>query len=311
MTESQGKILAIDDSQLNILALTQILGENYNVQCESDPVIGLAAVKTFKPDLILLDVVMPKLSGFEVIKLLKEDEETSEIPVIFLTGLSDRKSEQKGLGLGAVDYIIKPFDAHAVMLRVQTQFKIINLLRELYMLSTTDPLTGLGNRRHFNNVLETEWKRSCRNKSPLSFIISDIDHFKKFNDTYGHFSGDMVLKNTAYVVKECVKRVTDNVARWGGEEFAIILPETDMSGAFFVAEKIRAAVEETVLKIENDVEVKVTISMGVNSVVVGLVNEYPIEKFLADADEALYKAKELGRNRVVPVRLSNMGGSYE
>lgn len=303
MANSQGKILAIDDSQLNILALVQILGEIYNVRCESDPVVGLAAVKAFKPDLILLDVVMPKLSGFEVIKLLKEDEETCDIPVVFLTGLSDRKNEQKGLSLGAVDYIIKPFDAHAVLLRVHTQFKIINLLRELYTLSMTDPLTGLGNRRHFNNILATEWKRSARSKTPLSFVISDIDHFKKFNDTYGHLSGDMVLRDVAHVVRESARRVTDHVARWGGEEFAIILPETDKNGAFFVAEKIRVEVEKAVFKIENDVEVSVTISMGVNTTNVDLTSGFTIANFLTEADEALYRAKELGRNRVIPVGL--------
>ena len=303
MTETKGKILAIDDSQFNIHALVQILGEAYTVKCESDPVEGLEAVKTFTPDLILLDVVMPKMTGFEVIKLLKDDESTRDIPVVFLTGLSDRKSEQRGLGLGAVDYVKKPFDAHTVLLRVQTQFKIINLLKELYKQGLTDPLTGMGNRRHFNNVLEMEWKRSARNKSPLSFVISDIDHFKNINDNFGHLSGDMVLKEVAQVIKEGAKRVTDHTARWGGEEFAIIMPETDRNGAFFVAEKIRAEVEKTVFKVENGVEIKVTISMGVNTVVVDLSSDYTMTKFLTDADSVLYKAKDLGRNRVIPVGL--------
>ena len=303
MIETQGKILAIDDSQLNILALVQILGEAYTVKCESDPVEGLAAVKTFQPDLILLDVVMPKMTGFDVIKVLKDDESTHDIPVIFLTGLSDRKNEQRGLSLGAVDYVIKPFDAHTVLLRVQTQFKIINLLKELYKQGLTDPLTGLGNRRHFNNVLETEWKRSARNKSPLSFVISDIDHFKKINDNFGHLSGDIVLREVAQVIKEGAKRITDHTARWGGEEFAIIMPETDRNGAFFVAEKIRAEVEKTVFRVKNGVEIKVTISMGVNTVVVDLSNDYTITKFLSDSDAVLFKAKDLGRNRVVPVGL--------
>ena len=303
MTKSQGKILAIDDSQLNLLALKKILGKAYTIRCESDPEDGLEAVKDFKPDLILLDIVMPKLSGFEVITQLKENMETCDIPVIFLTGLSDRKNELRGLSLGAVDYVKKPFDAHAVILRVETQFKIINLVKELYTQSITDHLTGLGNRRHFNNILATEWKRSSRSKMPLSFVIADIDHFKKFNDTFGHFSGDIVLKDVANVIKECAKRVTDYVARWGGEEFAIIMPETEITGAFFVAEKIRAEVEKNVFEIENDVKVNVTISMGVNSVVVSPCKDYSIESFLSDTDKALYKAKELGRNKVFPVGL--------
>ena len=303
MTESQGKILAIDDSQLNLLGLSQILGKDFLIQCECNPVDGLAAVKEFKPDLILLDIVMPQMSGFEVITLLKEDEETCDIPVIFLTGLSDRKNELLGLSLGAVDYVKKPFDAHAVMLRVKTQFKIINLLKELYTLSVTDHLTGLGNRRHFSKVLESEWKRSSRSNRSLGFIIADIDHFKKFNDTFGHLSGDIVLRDVAKVIKESAKRVTDHVARWGGEEFAIIMPDTDISGAFFVAEKIRAEVEKTTFRVEKNVEVNVTISMGVNSIVVDLENDFTVEKFLSETDDALYKAKELGRNRVFPVGL--------
>ena len=299
----QGRVLAIDDSKLNLHALNQMLGDIYTVKCVSNPADGLAEVKSFKPDLILLDVVMPQMSGFDVITLIKEDEETRDIPVIFLTGLSDRKNELLGLSLGAVDYIKKPFDAHTVILRVKTQFKIINLLRELYTLSVTDHLTGLGNRRHFSKVLEAEWKRSSRSKRPLGFIISDIDHFKKFNDTFGHLSGDLVLRDVAKVIKESAKRVTDHVARWGGEEFAIILPDTDISGAFFVAEKVRAEVEKTTFRVENDVEVNVTISMGVNSVVVDSDSDFTVEKFLSETDDALYKAKELGRNRVFPVGL--------
>lgn len=297
MNVSKGKILAIDDSQLNIMALQKILSEDYDVQCENDPVEGLAAVKSFRPDLVLLDVVMPRMSGFEVIRAMKQDPETADIPVVFLTGLSDSKNERTGLELGAADYIYKPFDVYAVLLRVKTQFKIINLLRELFKLSMIDQLTGLGNRRHFDIIMRNEWLRSKRTKAPLSVVLADIDYFKHFNDTYGHLAGDAVLQGVACTIKEYAKRATDHVVRWGGEEFAIIMPDTSAAGAVLVAEKIRREVERTPYRLSEKEEVKVTISLGANTRVA--CDSCQMEGFVDDADAALYMAKEGGRNKVV------------
>ena len=292
-------VLVIDDDKLNIIALTRILGSDYQVYFEGDGENGIRAAKTFKPDLILLDVVMPKMTGFDVIKILKADEDTCDIPVIFLTGRRDVQDEEAGFVLGAIDYITKPFSASVVKLRVGNQLKIISQMRTIYNMSVEDALTGLGNRRHFNNILNQEWRRSIRQQHPLSFMIMDIDHFKKYNDTYGHLSGDAVLKGAAQVIKKGAARVTDFVARWGGEEFAVILPETNIEGAMVVAENIRSSIESAVFEMEDGIRTSITISIGVHSVVAEEEEGYTLKNYISDTDAALYAAKEQGRNRVV------------
>ena len=292
-------ILIIDDNKLNIMALIRILGSEYMIYFEDDAAKGLQSAKTFNPDLILLDIVMPGITGFEVIKILKSDKDTRDIPVIFLTGRSDVQDEELGFVLGAADYIKKPFSTAIVMLRVSHQLKMQRLLREVYNLSVEDVLTGLGNRRHFNNVLLQEWQRSARQQLPLGFMILDIDYFKKVNDTYGHVSGDAVLKAVAEIIKNSVSRSTDHVARWGGEEFAVILYETDLVGTMTVAEKIRKSIESTVFELTDNITVDITISIGVHCIVAEADSAYTLKSFISDTDAALYEAKNLGRNRVV------------
>lgn len=301
VAQKKESVLVIDDDKLNIIALTRILGSEYQVYFEGDGESGLRAAKAFKPDVILLDIVMPKMTGFEVIKILKADEETKDIPVIFLTGRRDVQDEEAGFVLGATDYITKPFSASVVKLRVSNQLKIVNQMRMIYNLSVEDALTGLGNRRHFNNVLNQEWLRSARQQIPFAFMIMDIDFFKKYNDTYGHLFGDGVLKGVAQVIKSCAARATDHVARWGGEEFAIILPGTDANGAEIVAEAVRSKIEETVFEIEEGIKTHITISIGVHAVIVEADGPYSLTNFISDTDAALYEAKNLGRNRVVVV----------
>ena len=303
MTEKQGKILIIDDSRLNLLDLSQTLSPDYTLHIEEDVESGIKAAKAFKPDLILMDVIMPKVTGFEAIKIFKDDEDTSDIPVIFLTGLTDSEDEETGLVLGASDYITKPFRPIIVRCRVNTHVKLHTLIRKIQNLSMEDELTGLGNRRYFNNVLKQEWGRSMRNKEPLSFLIMDIDHFKNYNDTYGHISGDIVLQKIAEVIKNSTPRSTDSVARWGGEEFAAILADTDLPGALIVAERIRSNVEAFEIEIENGVKTKVTLSIGVHCVIAGNDKDYQVSNLLINADTALYEAKNQGRNRVVAFRV--------
>jgi len=292
-------ILIIDDSKLSIIALIRILGLEYTIYFEDDAEKGIQAARTFKPDLILLDIMMPGMSGFEVIKILKNEESTRDIPVIFLTGRGDVQDEELGFVLGAADYIKKPFSASIVMLRVAHQLKMQQLLREVYNLSVEDVLTGLGNRRHFNNVLMQEWQRSVRQQLPLGFMILDIDFFKKVNDTYGHLSGDAVLKAVATIIKESVARASDHVARWGGEEFAVILYETDINGTKIVAERLRQRIASTLFKLEGNAEINVTISIGIHSTVAEADSAYTLKNFISDADAALNDAKRQGRNRVV------------
>jgi len=294
-------ILVIDDEKLNIIALTRILGSDYQVYFESDGESGVEAAKTLQPDLILLDVVMPKMTGFEIIKILKSDEETRHIPVIFLTGRRDVQDEEAGFILGAVDYITKPFSASVVKLRVGNQLKIISQMRIIYNLSVEDALTGLGNRRYLNNVLNQEWQRSARQKLPLSFMIIDVDYFKKCNDTYGHLAGDTVLKGVAGVIRNCAARATDHVARWGGEEFAVILPETNLAGAGVVAERIRSNIEDAEFEVSDGIKIKITLSIGIHSAIVDADQGYTLKDFISDTDAALYEAKEQGRNRIIAV----------
>jgi len=299
--QKKESVLVIDDDKLNIIALTRILGTDYQVYFEGDGESGIRAAKTFKPDLILLDVVMPKMTGFEAIKILKADDETKDIPVIFLTGRRDVQDEEAGFVLGAVDYITKPFSASVVKLRVGNQLKIITQMRTIYNLSVEDALTGLGNRRHFNNVLNAEWQRSARHRIPFSFMIMDIDYFKKYNDTYGHLSGDAVLKGAAEVIKNCAARASDQVARWGGEEFAMILPETDIAGGMLVAENVRTTIKDAVFEMEDGVKTSITISIGVHSIVAEQESGYSLKNLISDTDAALYDAKKQGRDRVVAV----------
>jgi len=267
MNTEKNSVLIVDDEAINIMALSNILAADYDVYVEKDGQGCIDFAKSQKPDLILLDILMPKLSGFEVISQLKKDFETRDIPIIFVTGLDTDTDEEKGLALGAADYINKPYKAAIVKLRVKNQMTLVNQMRMIKNLSITDTLTGIGNRRYFNEQLEQEWQRALRQQKYLSFMILDIDYFKKFNDTYGHLTGDEVLKHTAGLIKQNLLRASDKCARWGGEEFAVILPDTDSGGANEVAESIRKNIEAEPFVVEGGKAVGVTISIGVNCVV--------------------------------------------
>jgi len=300
--KGRNKILIIDDSRLNIALLTNLLESDYEIYSEDTPEAGLEAAKAFLPDLILCDGIMPRLTGFDVIKILKDDERTSDIPIIFLTGRAGDADVERGFALGAADYIVKPYKPTIVLLRVKVHIENRNLLNQVKNLIMVDELTGLGNRRFFNDELKKEWGRFMRYQWPLSFLLMDIDHFKKINDTYGHAAGDIVLKNVARVLNESVPRITDSVARWGGEEFAIILPNTELDKAMMVAERIRANIGLTTIEIGNGIEVNVAVSVGVSCAVVDRKSGYSLESLVMEADAALYEAKAQGRNRVVAAK---------
>ncbi|MCL2565594.1 MAG: diguanylate cyclase [Defluviitaleaceae bacterium] len=294
---TKNSILVVEDDKLIALELTNILTPKYIVYLSRNGADAIELAKELKPDIILLDVVMPGMSGFDVIATLKGIRETSDIPIIFVTGLSNAKDEEKGLVLGAADYIQKPFTPSIVKLRVRNQVKIINQMRLIQHLSITDTLTNTANRRQFNTWLDQEWKRAVRHKSPLSLLMLDIDHFKVYNDNFGHLQGDTVLQVIANTIKKELKRPLDLVARWGGEEFAILLPDTHMAGACKVAEDIRASIEKHIIMFEEKTPTRVTASIGINCIVPE--HHSFIERFVSDADKSLYRAKETGRNRVV------------
>jgi len=290
-------ILITDDAKSNLEALSGILSPMYNILISRSGPRAIELAKEHKPDLILLDVLMPEMSGFEVIAKLKESDGTEKIPVIFITGLTSTEDEERGFFLGAVDYITKPFNKSIVKARVNTHIKIVDQMRTIEHIGLIDPLTKISNRRGFENRLETEWGKAFREHTPISVLMMDVDKFKTYNDTFGHPQGDAALKAFAEISTKSLRRPVDFPARWGGEEFVILLPGAGMEGAAHVAERVREKVEASVILTADGGETKITVSIGVHSVVPESATLS--DDFLGKADQALYKAKESGRNRVV------------
>jgi diguanylate cyclase (GGDEF)-like protein len=292
------KILIVDDVSTNIKILGQALRQEYDISIGTNGQKALEiAASEHPPDLILLDIMMPEMDGYEVCRRLKSDPKSRNIPVIFITTKDEIEDETKGLGLGAVDYIVKPFRLPIVLARVRTHLILKRKTDLLESLVSIDGLTEIPNRRRFDEMLDHEWRRTMRVAASLSMIMMDIDFFKDFNDNYGHAVGDECLQKVAHTLEHSVKRASDFVARYGGEEFAAILPETTLEAALNIAERIRTNVEN--LEIPHafsQVSDHVTLSLGVATLVP--TSDMDPNDLLKAADNALYKAKEAGRNRV-------------
>lgn len=242
-TQKLRSVLIVDDVPVNIQVLAEALREEYRVRIAANGPNALAiAASDDPPDVILLDVMMPEMDGYEVCRRLKNDPETKDIPVIFVTAKSSSEDEVLGLNIGAVDYITKPFSIPVVKARVRTQVQLKVRTELLERLAMVDGLTGIANRRSFDQNLEHEWKRATRNALPISVVMIDIDHFKNYNDNYGHGAGDVCLQQVAGALRSVIQRPADLVARYGGEEFAALLPETDVQGAEMIASAMREAV---------------------------------------------------------------------
>ena len=290
-------ILAVDDDRFNLRVLTDILKTNYTVISAGCGEDALKIAHDNQPDLILLDIVMPGMDGFEVLKELKGGDATRNIPVICITGLKNVQDEERGFFLGAVDYITKPFQNSIVKARVATHLQIVRHIRTIERLGMIDVLTDLPNRRSFEKQIGAEWGRAAREKTWLSLLMIDVDKFKVYNDTYGHPQGDLLLQSVARVFASTLRRSTDHAARIGGEEFAVILPDTDLQGASKIAEDIRCNVERHEVPCRDDNSItSVTVSIGVTSIVPTL--EGSISDFFTTSDKALYTAKNEGRNRI-------------
>jgi len=296
LNNGKNRLLLVDDSKLSLLALVYILQTDYIIHVASKGPEAIEIAKKYLPDLILLDVVMPKMDGYEVLSVLRRTQETQHIPVIFITGMDHAADEQKGLSLGAADYISKPFSSAIVKLRVQHQVRIVNQLRTIKRLSMMDYLTGLPNRRNFDQRIIEEWGRAKRDNQPISMLMIDVDHFKGYNDTFGHQQGDVGLIHVARVISESLYHPSDFAARWGGEEFAVLLPNTAEPGCLIVSEKIRHNTEQTMIPNLDGTPTWVTVSIGTNTTTPSLRSSF--DKFISNADFALYQAKEKGRNRV-------------
>jgi len=287
-------IMIVDDTKDNINILRQFLAKfGFKTTVAFNGEMALDLIPKLKPDLILLDIMMPGIDGYEVCIRLKKDAELKNIPVIFITARGDTKDVVEGFEAGAVDFIMKPFRLEEVYARVKTHLTLSAALKKLTLDNETDPLTGLFNRRAFLERLENEAIRFKRNQKPFSILFGDIDLFKKINDTYGHSAGDAILVNISSILNT-EKREIDQVARWGGEEFLILLPETNLKGAVQLGNKIRKSISAKPITHEGQ-EINVTMSFGVSE----YNSETHIEKTIDLADQRLYLAKNSGRNKVV------------
>ncbi|SFB79342.1 diguanylate cyclase (GGDEF) domain-containing protein [Marinospirillum celere] len=297
LEKKQPSILIVDDQPANIKVLASQLKDDYRIQVANS---GHRALKIARskapPDLVLLDIMMPEMDGYEVCRELKHDPQTSNLPIIFLSALSEAEDEEKGLNLGAVDYIAKPFHPAIVKARIRNHMNLKMKTDLLEDMSHLDGLTQIANRRFFDSTLKREASRLARSGKPLGLIMMDIDFFKPFNDHYGHGKGDECLIKVAAALQAVIKRPGDLLARYGGEEFIALLPETDLEGVKQVAEDLRLAVEQLDYPHEySQVAPRVTLSVGGVS---ALASELSEAELLKQADEALYEAKKAGRNQV-------------
>ena len=259
-------LLIVDDEKQNRLLLTELFGTTYKIIQAKNGVQALEKARQHRPDLILLDVLMPEMDGMDVLRELKRDDATRLIPVIFITALSSATDEENGLNLGAVDYISKPFHPPIVRVRVRNQLQLVHQRRLLEQLASLDGLTGIPNRRQFDATLLKEWHRCQRNQQPLSLIVADVDFFKKYNDALGHAAGDRVLQEVAATLRQAARRPGDLVARYGGEEFVLLLPETDATSAQALAEGLQQLLHSKALPHpDSSLGPWLTMSMGGNT----------------------------------------------
>jgi diguanylate cyclase (GGDEF)-like protein len=307
---SNQTILLVDDDPASIKVLARILSTAGQVRFATNGVDALRVARESAPDLILLDAQMPGMSGFEVCKALKADEALAHVPVIFVTSHSGAEFEVNGFEIGAADFIAKPVNAQLVLARVKAQLRIKVMADEMRQLSMVDSLTGIANRRHLVDALAREWRRARRRGDALAFLMVDVDHFKLFNDRYGHQQGDVCLRTVAQALTVATQRPADLVARYGGEEFALLLPQTARAGAGHVARQILATVEALGIAHEASPTVAhLTVSIGVGcydsesaawsvrSADSRFENDLGCAAVdvLGAADKALYAAKKAGR----------------
>ncbi|AGX87450.1 cell cycle response regulator [Candidatus Symbiobacter mobilis CR] len=293
-------ILIVDDTPGNIQILAQALLRDYEVLVSTNGPAALELLQAgHRPDLILLDVMMPGMDGHEVCRRIKADPATWNLPIIFITARDAVEDQQFGFNLGAVDYITKPFEVPLVLARVGVHIRLQQKSARLEKLAMLDGLTDIPNRRALDDLLDRECGRAARDGTPLAVLMIDIDHFKAYNDHYGHGVGDDCLRRVAHTLGAELHRPGDFLARYGGEEFCIVLPHCDTAGATQIAENLRAAVAALAIPhAHSSAAVHISISVGLCSRAIGPEPDCG-PALLAAADEALYCAKRQGRNQVV------------
>jgi diguanylate cyclase (GGDEF)-like protein len=306
---SPSSILLVDDDPTSIALLRQTLSELGQLRFATSGTDALRVARQRIPDLVLLDVEMPGMTGFEVCAAMKQDELLRDVPIIFITSHDELEQEVTGLSLGAADFIGKPLRAPLVIARVRTQLAMKAMADALRQAATTDVLTGLANRRSLDERMDSEWSRCHRSGLPLSLLLIDVDCFKTYNDRYGHQAGDDCLAAVATAMREAVCRAADLCARYGGEEFCVLLPDTPRHGAWEVAQRIRAAIDALQRPHDSSsVAGHVTVSIGVTTYHAAphephrdgthAIPRTPRE-LIAAADQALYAAKRAGRHRAL------------
>ncbi|MBN9324163.1 MAG: diguanylate cyclase [Delftia acidovorans] len=292
------KVLVVDDVPDNATVICQVIKDLCGPLVAYTGEEALALAHQHQPDLILLDIRMPGMDGFEVCRRLKADLQTAHIPIIFLTALTEPHCEELGLNLGAVDFVTKPFRPAVLKARVRTHLEIAQQRQMLQLLSHSDGLTGVANRRFFSAQLEREFMRLQRLGEPLSLVMMDVDHFKAYNDHYGHLVGDECLSQISQAIQGALHRPGDLLARYGGEEFVCLLPHTALDGAVLVAQGIVDALRLLDLPhAASPLGQALTVCLGVACIAPSSTNS--AQQLLADADRRLYLAKNAGRDRIV------------
>lgn len=294
--DKKPSVLTVEDDDAIRAFISGVLASECDVHSAADGASALALAVDKMPDLILLDVGLPDTDGFEVCRRLKANPVLADIPVLFLTGRTSSMDEVDGLEAGGIDYITKPIHPAILRARVRNHIELKRSRDTLARMARLDGLTGVANRRTFDDMLLREWRRLARVNNPLAVIMMDVDHFKQFNDTYGHGGGDECLKRVAKAAAGALQRPADVVARYGGEEFVALLPDTTLDGALMVAEAIRAAVAAlNIPHTGSKVASHVTLSLGAASTT-PKADGKP-EDLLEAADMELYATKSGGRNQ--------------
>ncbi len=306
---AKAKILLVEDDRVQAKFVINFLEKKgYEVLWAEDGRAAIKIVKTNSIDLIILDIILPDINGYEVARWLKINNDTKGIPIIMLTARSALNDKIAGLEAGADDYLPKPFDEAELNARIyaslrtkalQDELKERNrqleeLLAKVELMAITDPLTEINNRRRFEEVIKKEFSRFKRYHTPLSCMMIDIDHFKRINDRYGHASGDSVLKEVANLICRNLREI-DTLARWGGEEFVVLLPQTDKNEAQNVAQRVLENIRNHRFS-GIPPEERITVSIGISGIPSSEIDNW--ERLIMKADEALYLAKDRGRNRV-------------
>ncbi|MES2322910.1 MAG: diguanylate cyclase [Pseudomonadota bacterium] len=319
ITQFKVRVLLVDDQLIIVEAVRRMLDGQPDIEFHycTDAKAALATAEQLQPTVILQDLVMPGIDGFGLIKLYRDSAALHNVPVLVLSAREDPKLKAHGFAMGANDYLVKLPDRLELLARVryhsaghisalqrdeafrflrESQKNLANANIELQKLAALDSLTGIANRRRFDDTMGIEWQRGQRDKQPLALLMCDLDYFKAYNDAFGHLAGDLCLKKAAAVLTENLKRPADLSSRYGGEEFAIVLPETDLAGALVVAAACRSHLEQLAIAHPGSPLGVVTMSIGVASVLPSPGGT--IEGLIGCADQALYDAKKGGRNRV-------------